>query len=82
MQQLRAVPAPSSFWMGGYEGADHVNGNGEALDLVAATGHDRRLDADYRAARRLGLRCLRESVGWRLTERPGGGAWACRSCGR
>jgi hypothetical protein len=75
MHQLRAAPAPSSFWMGGYEGADHVNGAGEALDLVAATGHDRRLEADYRAARRLGLRCLRESIGWRLTERPGGEGW-------
>ena len=61
-----------SFWMGGYEGADHVNGAGEALDLVAATRHDQRLDADYRAARRLGLRCVRESVGWRLAERADG----------
>jgi len=58
-----------SFWMGGYEGADHVNGRGDALDMVRATGHDRFLAHDYRAARRLGLRCVRESVGWRLTER-------------
>lgn len=61
-------PLLPSFWMGGYEGADHVNGRGEALDLVAATGHAQRLDADYRAARRLGLLALRESIGWRLTE--------------
>ncbi len=61
-----------SFWMGGFEGADHVNGRGEALDMVRATGHDQRLDADYRAARRLGLLCLRESVGWRLSEDAGG----------
>ena len=66
------TPALPSFWMGGYEGADHVNGAGEALDMVAATGHDRRLAADYRAARRLGLRCVRESVGWRLAEQPDG----------
>lgn len=67
-----AGPAASpfrSFWMGGYEGADHINGHGDALDLVRATGHDRRLDLDYRGARRLGLRCVRESIGWRLTER-------------
>lgn len=57
-----------SFWMGGYEGADHVNGQGRALDLVRATGHLDRLDEDYRAAARLGLRSLRESVGWRLAE--------------
>jgi hypothetical protein len=75
MPQSRAAPLLPSFWMGGYEGADHVNGSGEALDLVGATGHDRRLDADYRAARRLGLRCVRESIGWRLSERTGGGGW-------
>ena len=72
----RPSPPPlQSFWMGGFEGADHVNGSGEALDLVQATGHDMRLDADYRRARRLGLRCLRESIGWRLAEPSGGGAW-------
>jgi hypothetical protein len=75
MPHSRVTPLLSSFWMGGYEGADHVNGSGEALDMVRATGHDRRLDADYRAARRLGLRCVRESIGWRLSERAGGGEW-------
>lgn len=57
-----------SFWMGGYEGSDHVNGAGVPLDMVASTGHDQRLDADYRRARRLGLLSLRESIGWRLAE--------------
>lgn len=63
-----------SFWMGGYEGSDHVNGDGIALDMVALTGHDQRLDADYRRARRLGLLSLRESIGWRLAE-PAPGCW-------
>jgi hypothetical protein len=65
-------PLFSSFWMGGYEGADHVNGAGVALDMVGACGHAERLDRDYRAARRLGLRCLRESIGWRLAEQAPG----------
>ncbi|WP_343628271.1 beta-glucosidase [Roseateles sp.] len=66
---MKTVGSPfRSFWMGGYEGADHVNGGGQALDMVRATGHDRFLEADYAAVRRLGLRCVRESVGWRLTE--------------
>lgn len=65
-------PLLPSFWLGGYEGADHVNGAGQALDLVAACGHDQRLDEDYRAARRLGLHCVRESIGWRLAERADG----------
>lgn len=57
-----------SFWMGGFEGADHVNGRGQALDMSALTGHLRQLDADYAAAARLGLLSVRESVGWRLAE--------------
>ncbi|MBB2487632.1 family 1 glycosylhydrolase, partial [Mitsuaria sp. WAJ17] len=61
-----------SFWMGGYEGSDHVNAAGEALDMVRATGHLARLDEDYRRAARLGLRTLRESIGWRLSEGAGG----------
>lgn len=75
MPHSRVAPLLPSFWIGGYEGADHINGAGETLDLVRATGHDQRFDADYRAARRLGLRCVRESIGWRLSERAGGGEW-------
>ncbi len=58
-----------SFWMAGFEGADHVNSQGRALDMVAASGHELRLDADYAALARLGIRSVRESVGWRLSER-------------
>jgi len=60
------------FWMGGYEGADHVNGAGLALDLVRATGHLDRLDEDHRRAAQAGVRCVRESIGWRLAESAGG----------
>ena len=66
------APPLRSFWMGGYEGADHVNSAGEALDMVRATGHLDRLDEDYRRARRLGLLTVRESIGWRLCEGAGG----------
>jgi UDP-galactopyranose mutase len=62
----------ASFWMGGYEGADHVNGDGLALDMAQATGHVQRLDEDHDGAARLGIRTVRESIGWRLAEpRPG-----------
>ena len=57
-----------SFWMGGYEGADHVTGSGVALDMVRDTGHLARLDEDHANAARLGIRCVRESIGWRLAE--------------
>jgi hypothetical protein len=57
-----------SFWMGGYEGADFINGRGEALDNVRSSGHLDGLDDDYEAAAALGIRTVRESIGWRLAE--------------
>lgn len=68
MPGCSAAPPFASFWMGGFEGADHVNARGDALDMVRATGHAARLDQDYRRARLLGVRVVRESIGWRLTE--------------
>lgn len=62
----------AGFWMGGFEGADHVNAAGVALDMAALSGHGQRLDEDHRRARDAGLACIRESIGWRLCEAPGG----------
>ncbi len=59
--------------MGGFEGADHINGDGLPLDMVQASGHLDRLDEDHRRAAQAGLRCVRESIGWRLSEGPAGG---------
>lgn len=65
-----------SFWMGGYEGADHRNGSGEALDMAASNAHLERLDEDYAAAAALGIRTVRESIGWRISEpQPGRFDW-------
>jgi hypothetical protein len=58
----------AGFWMGGFEGADHVNGSGVALDMAAASGHVGQLEADHARAAAAGLRCVRESIGWRLAE--------------
>lgn len=57
-----------SFWMGGFEGADHLNGEGLPLDMAAANGHHLHFESDYADAARLGLRSVRESIGWRLGE--------------
>ena len=40
----------AGFWLGGFEGADHVNGAGTPLDMVAASGHLARLDAGLAGA--------------------------------
>ncbi len=63
----------ASFWMAGFEGADHVNAHGTPLDLVHANGHLEHLDDDYRRIAALGLRTVRETVGWRIAE-PGCGS--------
>lgn len=71
LQPLRGTetrPPWRSFWMAGFEGADHVNGRGQALDLVRMSGHWDRLHEDHRRVRQAGFRCVRESVGWRLCE--------------
>ncbi len=57
-----------SFWMGGFEGADHVNGLGAELDMARANGHLDQLEADHARAAALGIGCIRESIGWRLCE--------------
>jgi UDP-galactopyranose mutase len=54
--------------MGGFEGADHMNSRGQALDMVSTTGHLDQLEADYERAACLGLKTVRESIGWRLAE--------------
>jgi Glycosyl hydrolase family 1 len=65
----RAARLPlRSFWMGGYEGADHRNVHGLPLDMAAASGHWQRLERDHLAAAARGIRTVRESVGWRLCE--------------
>ncbi|WP_240965070.1 glycosyltransferase [Acidovorax sp. SRB_24] len=58
-----------SFWMGGYEGADHVNSQGVPLRTNHHNGHARWYAHDYAAAARLGLRTVRESIGWRAGTR-------------
>lgn len=72
-----AVSPFHSFWQGGFEGADHVNPSGTSLCMQTCTGHLARIDEDYRRAAALGIRTVRESVGWRRAERDGGFDFAC-----
>jgi UDP-galactopyranose mutase len=51
--------------MGGYEGADHLNSRGEQVAMNLCNGHWQRLEEDYALLARLGIRTIRESVGWR-----------------
>lgn len=60
-----------SFWMGGFEGADHVNSRGQRLDLQGSNGHRDMLREDYERVARFGIRTIRESIGWRISESTG-----------
>lgn len=59
----------NSFWMAGFEGSDHVNAHGRALAMNTLTQHQQQAAADYQRAASFGMRTVRESVGWRLSER-------------
>src|SRR6476620_7540765 len=57
-----------SFWQAGYEGADHVNGRGMALDMAGATHHERLAAQDFDGLAAFGMCSVRETLGWRKCE--------------
>ena len=57
-----------NFWMAGFEGADHLNASSCPLDMVAVSGHDEHVEDDYRRLTSVGIRTVRESIGWRIAE--------------
>ncbi len=59
----------SSFWMGGYESACHINRKGRRLDMIAATQHDRFVGDDYRLLKTMNMSVARDTVRWHLIER-------------
>ncbi|MES2977297.1 MAG: hypothetical protein V4731_02650 [Pseudomonadota bacterium] len=61
--------------MAGYEGSDHINGEGVALSMNEANAHWQRLPEDYALLADFGIRTVRESVGWRITELRGEQGW-------
>lgn len=60
-----------TFWQGGFEGADHVNGSAKALCMNSMTDHYRQAPADYGRLAIHGLRTVRESASWRQIDRKG-----------
>src|SRR5215203_3984451 len=62
----------SSFWMGGFESACHINRHGRRLDMIAATQHDRFVEDDYARLREVGMTSARDVVRWHLIERTPG----------
>jgi beta-glucosidase/6-phospho-beta-glucosidase/beta-galactosidase len=57
-----------SFFMGGYECADHINRSGERVNLLKETEHDIRAEADYSDLAQLGINVVREGICWSAVE--------------
>jgi protoporphyrinogen oxidase len=72
-------PAPRlpSFLMAGFEGADHRNSRGEPVAMLDVTGHARAHAASYARLAALGIRVVRESIGWSRAERHGRFDFSC-----
>ena len=60
-----------SFFFAGFEGTAALNAQHEWIDQIAATQHDRHVDADYRRLRETGLHAAREAIRWPLVDRGG-----------
>lgn len=68
MAQPASTELFRSYWLAGYEGADHINGAGQPLSMNDSTQHMQRAREDYEMLHEFGIRTVRESVGWRLVE--------------
>lgn len=58
----------NTFFMGGYECADHINRSGERVNLLKETQHDIRVIEDYESMASMGLKTVREGICWSAVE--------------
>ncbi|HEX8695413.1 MAG TPA: hypothetical protein VF746_23575 [Longimicrobium sp.] len=61
-----------SFFLGGFECSTCLLRGGRRVDVIAASGHDRHAEADYRRLREVGIRAARDGFRWHLVERTPG----------
>src|SRR5215218_5638672 len=67
----------ASFLIGGFECSTHRHQHGRRLDLIAAAGHDKHAQADYRMLAEHGIRTVRDGFRWHLIEStPGHYDWS------
>ena len=62
-------PVFSSFLMGGYECADHINRSGDRVNLLFDTAHDKRVVEDYKSLQGTGITTVREGICWSNVEK-------------
>lgn len=59
----------SSYFIGGYECADHLNRSGERVNLLYETEHHIRVEEDYRLLLDIGISSVREGIVWTVVEK-------------
>lgn len=57
-----------SFFMGGFECADHINRSGLRINLLDETQHEIRAEEDYKLLVSLGIKVVREGICWSKVE--------------
>lgn len=62
-----------SFFMGGFECADHLNRFGNRVNLLKETEHDIRIKEDYKLLSDIGIKVVREGICWSEIEISDGG---------
>lgn len=58
----------NSFFMGGFECADHINRSGKRINLLYETQHELRAEQDYKLLVSLGIKVVREGICWSKIE--------------
>ncbi|MFN2456810.1 MAG: amine oxidase [Chitinophagaceae bacterium] len=58
-----------TFFIGGYECADHINNQGNRVDILKETAHDVRTVEDYQLLKAAGIQTVREGIRWSFVER-------------
>lgn len=62
----------NTFFMGGFECADHINRSGTRINLLKETQHDIRFHEDYEALASIGIKTVREGICWSDVEKSPG----------
>jgi beta-glucosidase/6-phospho-beta-glucosidase/beta-galactosidase len=68
MKEFHRHRAFASFFMGGFECSTHRRTDGERLDLIRMTEHDRLARDDYERLGTVGIRTVRDGLRWHLIE--------------
>ncbi|GAA3754708.1 hypothetical protein [Flavobacterium ginsengiterrae] len=59
----------NTFFLGGFECADHINRSGKRINLLKETQHDTRVYDDYQALCSIGIKTVREGICWSEVEK-------------